>query len=142
MGLVLQTINRRSCTIMEKAPTLECKSASRRFQPGGEGPALVGAFSVIVKTNCVTDGWSAALSGTVESVFQVWGRGAGPHHSPLTHISECFQALSPCFARAGQRPQMFNINIFTSDNRLQYKCRMSVLSFPSMSFCPCSFPLS
>ena len=76
--LVLQTINWRSCTITEKAPTLslliiasgtqfqclKCKSASkcRRFQPEE-------AFSVIVKTDCESEGSSAALLQTLQSAM-------------------------------------------------------------------------
>ena len=48
---------------------LKCESASRCFQPG-ESPsrglvgALVGAFSVIMETDCETDGSSAAINKT------------------------------------------------------------------------------
>ena len=67
---------------------------------------------------------------------------AGPHRSPLTHISECFQALSPCFARPGQRPQMFNINIYTSDNRLEENagclCCLSLQCAFILAQCHCS----
>ena len=46
---MLQTINRQSCTTTEKAPTR----------------ALVDAFPVIVKSDCETDGSSAALLATL-----------------------------------------------------------------------------
>ena len=43
--------------VSQQCPKYE--STSRRYQPG-EGP-IVGAFSVIVKTDCETDRTSAAL---------------------------------------------------------------------------------
>ena len=44
--------------------SLKCESASRRFQQGEGLNRGIGAFSVIVKTDCETDGSSAALEET------------------------------------------------------------------------------
>ena len=58
--LVLQTFNRRSCIITEKAPTMDTECLNSVLNVKGPFNQEK-AFSVIVKTDCETDGSSAAL---------------------------------------------------------------------------------